>query len=71
MSTSTIHWISVEHGMPTDGMPVLIRGGCAFWDGSDWRTYMELDCPVIQWSVTHWAVLPSPPAILRERFTYA
>jgi hypothetical protein len=69
MSISTVHWISTEDGMPTLNMPVLVRGGCAFWDGSAWHTYMEPKHTKIQWPVTHWAVLPRPPAILR--FTHA
>ena len=53
-------WISVDEQMPPWGDMVIVRGGCAFWDGQ-WRTSMEAHWPPIQWEVTHWMSFPSDP----------
>lgn len=53
-----MNWISVEIGMPLPYRPVLVAGGCAYWDGTFWYTYMERNHPRIQWDVKYWAPLP-------------
>lgn len=47
---------------PTTGRMVLVEGGCAYWDGENWRTLMGQDAlskfPIITWPVKWWADLP-------------
>jgi len=51
--------ISVEVDMPVPYAPVWVEGGCAFWDGTHWYTYMERNHPKIEWDVKYWAALPT------------
>jgi hypothetical protein len=37
---------------------VFIHGGCAFWDGVNWRTRMEADNGIIMWRVKYWCDIP-------------
>lgn len=65
------HWIPVEVGMPKPNTPVLVTVdataksrpwavyGCAFWDGSNWYTYMKPDHPKLGKLVLMWAPLPA------------
>lgn len=55
-----IDWIPVEIGMPIPYKPVLVEGGCAYWDGIYWYTYMERNHPKIEWEVKCWALMPNP-----------
>ena len=59
-------WISVEDRLPKIGTPVIVQGGCGYYDGENWRTYLAIKSngayAVIQWKVTHWMPLPAPPA---------
>ena len=47
---------------PDTSRAVLVNGGCAYWDGINWRTLMDVPnyntFPVISWPVTWWADLP-------------
>lgn len=55
-------WVAVEHKAPPTGLCVLVDGGCAYFDGTDWRTLMGANPHrKIQWAVTHWQPLPAPP----------
>ena len=65
-----MNWISPEDALPHPHMAVLVLGGCAFWDGEAWHTYMKSGYPEVK-PPHYWAFLPTPPAILSERFTYA
>jgi hypothetical protein len=54
-------WFSVQTMMPTPYKPVMVKGGCAYWDGTNWYTYMERNHPKIVWDVNYWAPLPENP----------
>lgn len=47
---------------PPTSKQVLVEGGCAYWDGENWRTLMEsvnyTNFPVISWEVKWWADMP-------------
>ena len=48
---------------PQTSKTILVDGGCAYWDGENWRTLMDSSTftkfPIICWPVTWWAYLPS------------
>ena len=64
-------WVSVEERLPEHMQQVLVEGGIAYWrdpspewpDGQ-WFSVTALEWPgrPIQWTVTQWQPLPSPPA---------
>jgi hypothetical protein len=55
-------WVLCSERLPPTGLNVIVDGGCAFFDGQDWRTSMGHSWGnVIQWPVTHWMPLPAPP----------
>lgn len=57
-------WVSVKDRMPpTDGL-VIVQGGVARWNGTEWRTMTGYEYPgrPIQWEVTHWMPMPTLPA---------
>ena len=55
-------WIPVAEKAPPTGICVLVDGGCAYFDGIDWRTLMGADAHrKIEWTVTHWRPLPKGP----------
>jgi hypothetical protein len=37
---------------------VIVHGGCAFWDGVNWRTRMDADNGIIAWKVKYWCDIP-------------
>lgn len=57
-------WISVEDRLPKPSVPVIVRGGCAYYSAGDktWYTLMERDEDgfnrPIQWKVTKWMEFP-------------
>ena len=57
-----VNWISTDDSMPVPYKSVLVAGGCAYWDGTCWYTYMERNHPKIQWAVKHWSPMPELPA---------
>lgn len=64
-------WQPIETA-PMDGTPVLVFGGIAYWraDAHAWYTITGSAYPgrVIEWPVTHWMPLPTPPKeVLDER----
>ena len=55
-------WVAVGERMPPTGVTVLAWGGCAMFDGIDWRSMTGSSAfRKIEWTVTHWMPLPSPP----------
>lgn len=56
-------WISVEDRMPELNKVVIVEGGIAIHNSDfQWVTMTGHDSGnVIQWTVTHWMPLPSPP----------
>lgn len=55
-------WVRCDERMPEECYSVLVAGGIAYWDGRDWRTMMgDAAQRVIEWRVTHWMPLPTPP----------
>lgn len=58
----TLKVYNADEIKPATGRMVLIEGGCAYWDGENWRTLMELGArskfPIIRWHVMWWADLP-------------
>ncbi len=56
-----VNWVSTDDNMPIPYRSVLVPGGCAYWDGTYWYTYMERNHPKIQWTVKHWAPMPELP----------
>jgi len=61
MSTNTVNWIPIAEEMPRLFQPVLVAGGCAFWNGDYWFSFMSLNHPRIEWDVQYWASLPKSP----------
>lgn len=63
------HWQAIESA-PKDGRAILVHGGVALWyvgdncDGA-WYSITGHDYPgrPIEWPVTHWMPLPSPPSL--------
>jgi hypothetical protein len=55
-------WISVKERFPTCFENVIVHGGMAHYTGDLWitETGASYGRP-IQWEVTHWRPLPSPP----------
>lgn len=53
-------WIPVTERLPEYGSIVLVPGGAGYFDGKHWQSVI---CNVreIQWEVTHWQPMPSPP----------
>lgn len=55
-------WVSVEERPPEEARAVIVPGGCALRMGNEWFTFMDNPkVERIQWEVTHWQPLPSPP----------
>ncbi len=61
-NVSQVEWVSCDDRLPEPFDPVLVRGGCAVWQGKEWLTCMEGEPrrPIL-WVVEHWAALPKPP----------
>ncbi len=56
-------WVPCAERMPPTGWSVLVAGGCAYFNGIEWRTLMGASHRVIEWAVTHWMPLPEPPEV--------
>ena len=59
----TLKWIPVSEKLP-DGFLCLVPGGVARYSGKGvWLSATDNEYPgrVIEWEVTHWMPLPSPP----------
>lgn len=56
-------WISIDDRLPDEsGKVVMISGGVGYYSNNVWYSYMAEDAhKPIQWNVTHWQPLPSPP----------
>jgi Lar family restriction alleviation protein len=53
-------WVSVGERMPEPHSPVIVDGGCAYYEGNGkWHSLMSRS--EIQWEVTHWQPLPPSP----------
>jgi hypothetical protein len=57
-TTIQLHMASEEK--PPVNKTVLVHGGVAYWDGTQWRSRMGKDegHPIL-WDVVFWAYLPS------------
>ncbi len=53
-------WISVDDRLPPTDVHVWVDGGVAVWRGGHWDSMMTMRA--IEWEVTHWCPLPSPPS---------
>ena len=60
-------WIPVSERHPPSHQVVLVHGGIAFYreQSDEWFTLTGERYPgkPIQWNVTHWRILPEPPAL--------
>jgi len=60
-------WVDVKTEMPEPCHPVIIQGGCGYWNPkySQWYTLMDQNYDgtdaAIEWEVTHWMRLPEAP----------
>jgi hypothetical protein len=43
---------------PPINKTVIVHGGCAYWDGVNWRTSMDADNGIIMWRVEYWCDIP-------------
>jgi hypothetical protein len=56
-------WVAVSERLPEKWKHVLVDGGTAYVDtGGEWRTTNGTQ-RLIEWPVTHWMPLPSPPKV--------
>ena len=60
-------WVKSSDRLPEDNETVIVRGGCGYYLESTkcWYTCLVKtyhgDDAIIQWDVTHWMPLPTPP----------
>jgi len=54
----TIQKYNADVIKPKINETVIVFGGCAYWDGKNWRTRMDADNGIIQWKVKYWCNLP-------------
>ena len=60
-------WVRTSERMPEPNGVVIVEGGLATWTGSVWLSKTGNDSGrVIQWPVTYWTLLITPPLMPPE-----
>lgn len=56
-------WRASSDELPADDTLVVVAGGVGFRRDGEWRTITGYPWPgaKIEWEVTHWRLLPTPP----------